>query len=235
MTDTKSLNDTIGILMLDTRFERLPGDIGNPITWPFPVNYRVVQGCTPAEIITLETANPLQGFLDAIDELVAADVIGITTTCGFLGYYQQELADYSAVPVASSSLLQLPMVERLLPAKKRAGILTYNAEALTAEHLNAVGVSADTPKQGFSYDSLFYRWIMEGLQDVNLADLRNDVVNAAHELKRREPDIGAIVSECTNLTPFAQDIRLKTGLPVFDTVSMVHWFYNGLQPRSFGI
>lgn len=233
MNNTDAPADTIGILMLDTEFERLPGDIGNPITWPFPVSYRIVEGCTPAEIITLETANPLQAFLDGADDLIAEGVIGITTTCGFLGYYQHELANHSSVPVASSALLQLPMVERLLPAKQRAGILTYNADALSKEHLQAVGVAGDTAKQGFAKDSIFYRWIMEGLQDVPLEDLCKDVVNAALTLKQQNPDIGAIISECTNLTPFAHDIRLQTGLPVFDTVSMVHWFYNGLRPRRF--
>ena len=32
----------LGILMLNTRFPRPPGDIGNPETWPFPVRYEVV-------------------------------------------------------------------------------------------------------------------------------------------------------------------------------------------------
>ncbi len=219
--------------MLDTGFERLPGDIGNPITWPFPVKYRVVPGCTPADIIKLEAANPLQAFLDATDDLNDQGVIGITTTCGFLGYYQQELANHSAVPVASSALLQLPLVDRLLPSGQRAGILTYNADALTSDHLNAVGVSADTPKQGFASDSVFYRWIMQGMQNVSPDTLRQDVVDAACLLKERNPSVGAIISECTNLTPFANDIHEHTGLPVFDTVSMVNWFYNGLRPKKF--
>ena len=33
----------LGILMLDTRFPRVPGDVGNPSTWPFPVRYAVVR------------------------------------------------------------------------------------------------------------------------------------------------------------------------------------------------
>jgi Asp/Glu/hydantoin racemase len=35
------------------------------------------------------------------------------------------------------------------------------------------------------------------------------------------PDLGAIVLECTNMPPYADDIRRATGLPVFDIVSLV--------------
>ena len=34
----------VGILMLETRFPRIPGDMGNAETWPFPVLYKVVPG-----------------------------------------------------------------------------------------------------------------------------------------------------------------------------------------------
>ena len=30
---------SVGILMLETRFPRIPGDMGNAATWPFPVLY----------------------------------------------------------------------------------------------------------------------------------------------------------------------------------------------------
>jgi len=32
---------TLGIMMLDTKFPRVHGDMGNAATWPFPVQYRV--------------------------------------------------------------------------------------------------------------------------------------------------------------------------------------------------
>ncbi len=41
----------VGILMLDARFPRIPGDMGHAGTWPFPVLYRVVRGATPARVV----------------------------------------------------------------------------------------------------------------------------------------------------------------------------------------
>lgn len=45
--------------------------------------------------------------------------------------------------------------------------------------------------------------------------------------------IGAIVLECTNMVPYAADVRKLTGLPVFSIYSFVSWFQAGLSPRKF--
>src|ERR1700730_17738163 len=105
----------VGILMLETRFPRIPGDIGHAATWPFPVLYKVVRGAT-AERVTTARANDgstglLDAFLAAGAELGQDGPDGITTSCGFLSIYQRELAEYCGVPVAASSLIQIPLVE----------------------------------------------------------------------------------------------------------------------------
>ena len=224
---------TLGILMVDSTFTRFVGDIGNGQTWPFPVQYKIVRGASPAEMISLEASNVLQPFKDAADELIRDGVDGITTTCGFLALYQQALAEHCPVPVCTSALLQVPLVERLIPDHQRVGILTYSAEALNAAHLEAAGVAADTPVVGIPRDSEFFRWIIEGDDQVPIEAIRDDALAAARRLVADHPEVGAIVSECTNLTPFAADIRKETGLPVFDMVSMVTWFQMGLKPRTY--
>ena len=42
---------SVGMLMLETRFPRIPGDIGNAGTWPFPVLYKVVRGASPDHVV----------------------------------------------------------------------------------------------------------------------------------------------------------------------------------------
>ena len=47
------------------------------------------------------------------------------------------------------------------------------------------------------------------------------------------PEIGALVLECTNMIPYAADIRAATGLPVYTMASFVTWFQSGLAPARF--
>ena len=219
--------------MLDTSFERFNGDIGNARTWPFPVQYRIVRDATPNRVTRPEGPDMLDAFKAAADDLIAAGVDGITTTCGFLAIYQKDLAAHCAVPVATSSLLQVPMVARILPGGKRPAILTFSAESLTLRHLEAVGVDPATPVHGMPPGSEFQRAIREGDNSVPFATLQREVLEAADRMVRADTSIGALVLECTNLAPYSREIARLTGLPVFDMVTLVHWFHRGLSPQRF--
>jgi len=224
----------IGILMLDSKFERFNGDIGNAQTWPFPVHYKIVRGAVPNKVVdTLNNRHLFQLFADAADELIRDGVDGITTTCGFLALYQQELAAHCSVPVATSALLQVPMVARVLPKGKRPGVLTFSAESLTMHHLAAVGIDPDTPVVGLPATSEFQRSIREGDDTVPFEVLKTEVLDTAEQMIKDDPSIGAIVCECTNITPYSHEINRRLGMPVFDMVTLVHWFHRALRPQHF--
>jgi hypothetical protein len=224
---------SIGILMLDTRFHRFNGDIGNARTWPFPVQYRVVRHATPNRVTRPEGPDMLDAFKAAADEMIDAGVDGITTTCGFLALYQRDLAEHCSVPVATSALLQVPMVARILPKGRRPAILTFSAESLTPRHLGAVGADTATPVYGMPAGSEFQRAIREGDASVPFATLHREVLETAERATRGYGSIGALVLECTNLAPYSRDIARLTGLPVFDVVTLVHWLHRSLAPEQF--
>ena len=224
---------SIGILILETYFERFPGDIGNGRTWPFPVLYKIVKGASPDRVTRPEGPDMLDAFKAAADELIATGVDGITTTCGFLALYQRELAEHCAVPVATSALLQVPMVARILPHGKRPAILTFSADGLTRRHLEAVGVDAATPVHGLPATSEFQRSIRTGDASVPYATLEREVLDLASHVVAADPTIGALVLECTNLTPYSDALSKRLALPVFDMVTLVHWFHRSLRPQAF--
>jgi len=224
---------SIGILMLETYFERFYGDIGNAATWPFPVQYRIVPGAVPNRVTDLLNHDLLAPFKEAADDLIASGVDGITTTCGFLSLYQEDLTAHCSVPVATSALLQVPMVERILPKGKRVGILTFSEEQLTGAYLERAGVDPETPVIGLPTDSEFQRSIREGDTTVPFEVLQREVLDTAEKLVKSDPTIGAIVCECTNLTPYSHQMNRSLGVPIFDMVTLVHWFQRALSPQHF--
>lgn len=223
----------IGILMLETYFERFVGDIGNGRTWPFPVQYKIVRGASPQKVTNLTQHDLIGPFKQAADELIAEGCAGITTTCGFLSLYQDELTAHCSVPVATSALLQVPIVARVLPKGKRPGILTFSKEGLTRPFLEKAGVDPGTPVAGMPASSQFQRSIREGDTSVAFETLQGEVLDVAEAMLRADESIGAIVCECTNLTPYAYLMNRRLGVPVFDMVSLVHWFHRGLRPERF--
>jgi len=225
----------LGILMLEARFPRIPGDMGNGTTWPFPVLYRVVGGASPEKVVLKGAAGLLPDFIDAARDLVRLGAEAITTNCGFLSLFQRELAAAVGVPVATSALMQVPWVQATLPPGRRVGIVTVSASSLTPAHLEAAGVPLDTPIVGTENGREFFRVLIKAEKDDMDVDLaRQDVVQAALDLVARHPEVGAIVLECTNMPPYAADVQAATGLPVYDIYSLIGWFHAGLRPRRFG-
>ena len=224
---------SIGILMLDARFPRIPGDMGNALTWLFPVHYRVVRDASPDRVVRKGADGLLPAFVAAAEELVSDGVDGITTNCGFLSLFQAELADALPVPVATSSLMQLPLIETCLPKNKRCGILTISGSTLSPAHLDAANVPPDTPIGTTEGGREFTEAILGNALELDVDAARQDNIDAAKALQETNSDLGAILLECTNMVPYAADIRAATGLPVFSIETFVTWFQSSLVPRRY--
>lgn len=221
---------SLGILMLDARFPRIPGEVGNALTWDFPVHYKIVRGASPDLVVRRRAEGLLKPFIDAAQELVAMGADGIATNCGFLSLFQAELAAAVEVPVAASALMQVPLVQAMLPPGRRVGIVTISAETLSADHLHAAGVPQETPVVGTAADGELSRAILGNRLELDVEAARTDVVAAACALLKERPEVGAIVLECTNMPPYAADVRAATGVPVFGMDAFIRWFQAGLAP-----
>ena len=89
----------LGILMLEARFARIPGDMGNAETWPFPVLYRVIRGADPERVVRNGAEGLMDAFIEGARDLVDLGAEAITTNCGFLSIFQTEIS--AAVGVLS--------------------------------------------------------------------------------------------------------------------------------------
>ena len=222
----------LGILMLDTRFPRIVGDVGNAQTWPFPVKFAVVPGATPEAVVCDDTAPFVQAFVKAGRSLIAEGCTGIATTCGFLGLIRPQLTKDLGVPVATSALEQAALVQATLPPGEVVGIMTISAATLTDAHLKAAGVPDGCPVQGTDGSS-FSRTILRNEPKLDVAAARSDMVLSAKELVARTPRVGAILLECTNMVPYAAAVAAASGRPVYSIYTYLTWFHASLTPPLF--
>jgi hypothetical protein len=229
----------VGILMLDTRFPRPPGDVGNASTWPFPVRYRIVKGAE-SRVIIGDGLKMLGSFTEAARELEADGVKMITTSCGFLAVAQRELQAAVDVPVLTSALLQVPLAARLIRPDQRVAIIT-SRDQLTERHFEGTGwsskaipVHVTVLPEDAQMTNVYSSMMPEAASpEVDQEILESDLVGAATRTLRDHPEVGAFVLECTNYVPYSSAIRRATGLPVFDLYTLVMQGYLAISGSEF--
>ena len=224
----------IGILMLESRFPRIPGDVGNATTWDFPVLYKVIENATPDAVVRKGGRGLLPSFIKGAKELEKDGVGAITTTCGFLAMFQQKIAAAVNVPVFTSSLMQIPLVYTMLKPSQKVGIITIQAESLTQRHLSSVGVDK-VPHVilGTEGEEEFSRAILNDEMELDVEKSRIELVKTARKMISDYPEVGAIVLECTNMPPHAAAIQQEIGLPIFDIYTLVNMVYQAVARKEF--
>lgn len=224
---------SLGILMLESRFPRIPGDVGNARTWDFPVHYKVVKGASPDKVVRQGAEGLLEAFISAGQELIDMGVDGISTNCGFMTLLQAQMSQALSVPVAASSLMQVPMVQATLPPGKRVGIITISQGTLTDAHLVSANLPLDTPVIGTDNGKEFTRAILDDEPYLDVAQSQQDIIEAGRLLVASHPEVASIVLECTNMVPYANALQRELGIPVYSIYNLLCWFQAGLTPRVF--
>ena len=228
-TRTASPDATLGIIMLDTTFPRIVGDVGNPATFPFAVRYKVVQGASPQRLVIEADKRLLGPFIEAGQSLIDEGARAIATSCGFLALFHLELQQALPVPVFSSSLLQVHLTNSMLQQGQKTGIITARKESLTKRHLKAIAIDQYPlaivgMDQAVEFTSVF----IHGKTTLDKQKCSQEMAQAAETLLQKHPDVGAIVLECTNMGPYSKAIRSLTGLPVYDVVTMITYAHSVL-------
>ncbi len=224
----------IGILLLDGGIPRIPGDVGNAETFPFPVHYKVVRNVDIQNVRRGLTQEQIGQFCAAAEELERDGCRAITTSCGFLGAYQQQIAASVRIPVYTSSLLQAAWVASVLPEGKKIGVIASDRANVTPALLDALKIGhLPLVVAGLDGSPSFAGMHNEHILEPDA--LRGETLHAVRELLRKEPDVGAIILECTNLPPYAADIQQECGLPVFDIITMTHYLYHAVVQSGYPV
>ena len=138
----------LGLLLFDITVEQrakwhdLPGAVANSGTFDFPVRREVVLGATFDGLANGGDLRLTPHFIETAKKLERQGVRAIAGECGFMAIFQQEISAAVSVPVITSSLIQVPLVYRMLGKNQRVGVLTYNSKSLSEKHFNGVGWSS---------------------------------------------------------------------------------------------
>ncbi len=220
----------LGVIMLETKFPRIKGDIGNAETWDFPVIHKRAKGVGVKEILS-RSSETFDRLLRAAIELEEQGVSAITTSCGLTILFQEELARKLHTPIFTSSVLMLPLLRQIFGEQKKICILTASAKILTTETLKQAGIHDPMVLireiEGDEFKSVF----LFNKELMNPEKVAQEVVETAMKAKDEE-SVELYVLECTNLAPFAGLIQRAVDAPVFDIRDLVRFVRLGFTKSS---
>lgn len=210
----------IGVLMLDTAFERIPGDAGNPRSYGFAVRIKRVRGAGALDVVKEggPSASLLNGFILAARALESEGAVGIISTCGFLVHFQDVLAKAVNVPVSVSALSLYPLA-KTFSGTRQPCILTASSDSLRNGALRAAGINADLVSiVGMEGCPAFTQQIFAEksakLSKLNRVAIQDYITERAVQLINDRPETGCFLLECGNLPPYAAAVRHATKRPV---------------------
>jgi len=227
---------SIGIIILNVNIPYLPGNVGNATTFPFPVQYIKVKEASLKRLIKEQDSALVAPFITAAKALESQGVKAITGGCGFTALFQKEVAASVSVPVFLSSLIQIPFIFQILKPGQKIGIVTADKSSLTNKHFNAVGVD---PKiipmviAGMEDKKEFKQAILEEKGTLDSSKIEKELLDTIEEMTQANPDLGAILLECSDLPPYSYKVQQKTGLPVFDYITMINFVHTAVVKNRF--
>jgi len=207
------------------QLESLKGNSTNRDSYDFPVIFSHVPGANIHTILERPDINIMKKMVTYGKKMIEKGVRAIVTSCGFNAIFQKELSKSLTVPVATSSLMQIPFVATTLSSSQTVAVITANKRLLTRDHFRNAGVpnSLNVLILGMEKCLEWNKIFTSPDENIDLDVIREKVVSTASDALEKYPSIRAFVLECTDLPPFSKEIRKRTGLPVFDFITMVRY------------
>jgi len=231
---------TVGIIQLPANIPMLPGDMGNPTTFNFPVLYELLEDVDPFWVLAAEP-HPIvmEKCIEACKKFAMQGVKTIIGNCGFFANYQPEVSKSLDVGVQffNGSLMQVPMLLTSIGSNKKVGILTASKKLLEpSPALKNSGVSDEDMNRIVIYgneDGEQMKLITGETGKFNPKKMEKELVALATKMVNDHPDIGAVVLECTEFPPYASAIQDAIRRNVWDFVTMTNFMHAGAMRTPY--
>lgn len=207
----------VSLLQLDTSFPRIPGDIGSPETWRAGLDIHVVPDLSVARVINSDPGATDMTAVETAMDWARGDIL--TTSCGFLCYWQDRLAARTARPFVSSALLALPDLRRRF-ADDELAILTFNADVLTSPAFAPSLGGFAGQVAGLAEESHLRQVIANDLPVLDRQRAEDEIVRLVDGLCAAG-GVRALLLECTNLPPYKQALKARFDIEIFDILTLI--------------
>ena len=231
---------TIGLVQMHVNLAMIPGNMSNATTFDFPMLYRRMNAENAFDVMANPPAqNFTDGIVEAAQWLELQGVKAIMGNCGFFGSYQNVVKAKINVPFFSSSLMMLPKMVHSMPGNKKVGVITANGPTLKkVQAIENCGLSLQDKENrivvmGCENGAEFSGAIMANTGKYNPAKVEKEIVDVAKQMLSENKDIGAILLECTELSPHAVAVSNAVRMPVWDYTTLTKWIYSGCVRRPF--
>lgn len=228
--------ETVGVISVPAWLPCPPGHVTNAHTFDFPVRYVDLTGAN--QQLVHGAAESLEGqLIETAKGLERDGVRVICADCGYFGHFQKKVADAVDIPVYLSGVMQVPWIRAGLKSTQKIGVICGDAPHLTYSLFESCGVSKEDYERcviiGAQDEPEFYKFD-KNVGNFDSAKVRQELVGLAKKLQQENPELGAILLECTDMPPYAASIQAETNLPVFDTTTMIKFLHNVVAQRSYG-
>ena len=241
--DQRAYGLGLGIILLDDVYPGFPGDVRNASAYPFPIQYEIVIGVDIKKLVVDEDKTTcLPPLIRAAQKLEQMGCRAIAAECGYFAYFQREISASVKVPVFMSSLLQVPVAQQLIGTERVVGILMANSMYLTDHHLESVGINlgsnyviggAMDDGRCVEFDHLWTQDLRTSPPAADYARAESEFLSVAVEFYSKDPEMGAMVLECTGFPPFARALQREINFPVFSWGTLLDYAYSIVVHRDY--
>lgn len=231
MESKKLSGKKIGVLMLNTKFPRLVGDVGRYESFDYPIEYYFVEGANSKSVV-LSSENLCDSFLKGAEILQANGCSVIATSCGFLIEYQSVISQKLSIPFVSSSLIQLNLLGSIFGSLDSIAIITADKNKLLSKKNSHANIFLYSRNIVGMEDTYFYKVYVENeitsFDALEVELLYNDILHKAKYILSKIKNPKAILMECTNMSPFRNRLSKELQIPVFDLITFLNYLHSNV-------
>lgn len=241
--NNKSHGMGLGVILFDDDPPAFPGDVRNPSAFPYPIQYEIAEGVNNETLVfgtNIELCR--KSVINAAKKLEKMGCRAIVGECGYFSLFQKDVTPVVNVPVFMSSLLQVPFIQQIIGLHKTVAIAVALKWCFTNEHLTNIGIDPNSNIKIFGiedeYDCPEFSnlWDHSKRPKVPTADYETaerDFVFACKDFVEKNPDVGALMLECSGFPTFGRAIQREIDLPVFDWSTLMDYAYSVVAHRDF--